>query len=56
MVTTLYATIATKTSNRGIIATLDPFKNSLTEGLSVSELRISLQARKTIRDTTAIIL
>ena len=39
-----------------MIATFDPFKNSLTDGLLVSELRISLSARKTINDTTAIIL
>ena len=56
MVTTLYATIATKTKSKGIIATFDPFKNDLTDGRSVSELKISFEAKKIIKETTAIIL
>ena len=48
--------MATNTSNNGIMATFAPFRKDLTVSLSDSELSISLSARKTINDTTAIIL
>ena len=48
--------MATNTSNNGIMATFAPFKKDLTVSLSDSELSISLSVRKTINDTTAIIL
>ena len=48
--------MATNTSNNGIMATFAPFRKDLTVSLSDSELSISLSARKTINDITAIIL
>jgi hypothetical protein len=48
--------MATNTSNNGIMATFAPFRKDLTDSFSDSELSISLRARKTINDTTAIIL
>jgi predicted methyltransferase MtxX (methanogen marker protein 4) len=38
------------------MATLAPFRKDLTDSFSDSELSISLRARNTINDTTAIIL
>ena len=55
MDSTLYATIAAKTSNRGIMAMLVPFRNDcILVFFPASELKISFRARKTIRDITAI--
>ena len=42
------------TNNKGIIATLAPFKKDLTDLFPASELRISLRAKNTINDSTAI--
>lgn len=56
MVTTLYATMAVKTSNNGKIATLEPFKNVRTLIWCDSELMISFNARNKIKDPTAMIL
>ena len=47
--------MATNTISNGIMATLDPLMNNLLF-MPVSELKISLIARKTIKETTAIIL
>ena len=48
--------MATNTINKGIMATFAPFKKDCTDLCSASELKISLRAKKTINDTTAIIL
>lgn len=55
MDSTLYATIAIKTSSSGIMAMVVPFRNDCILGFfPASELKISFKARKTIKDITAI--
>ena len=55
MDSTLYATMATKTSSRGMMVMLVPFRNDcIFVFFPASELKISFKARKTIKDITAI--
>ena len=49
-------TIAININNKGIIAMFTPFKKDLTFLFSISDLSISLIARKIINDITAIML